>query len=282
MSCNKIRIFGAVLAAVVSYGQVVSAEPIVITPGEATDRTVTFQEAAPTRHFDVEKATTLAPGQSRFGANLHVGGLGFGGVAPSIAGGVNLRADMNVQPGLEAGITASGIGSGGMSNLLGSLGLRGKMAVTEFSVGEVPVEVGALANIGGFLTGGGLTSGSIGVGLPLTTAIMSNMNVTVSPGVGFGFTAGGLLPGGAPAQIGSAGFLPSLGLGLDLGLTDRLSALLDGNLGYSSGFNAMGNVGLRYGINDDLAADLFVGYRGNPLTGGLNSGTVGIGAYYAY
>jgi len=279
---SKFLMAGAVLAAAVTYGQVASAESITITPGQATDKTVTYQTAAPTRHFDIEKATTLAPGQSRFGANLQLGGLGIGGATPGIAGGVNLRADTNVSPGLEAGISATGLGGAGASQLLGDLSLRGKMAWTEFSIGQMPVEVGGLANIGGFLTGGGLTSGSVGIGLPMTAAVMNNLNVTVSPGVGFGFAAGGFLPGGAAPQVGAAGFLPSLGLGADLGLTDRLSALIDANLGYSSGYNASGNLGLRYGFTEDIAADLFVGYKGNPLTGGLNTGTVGLGGYYAF
>jgi hypothetical protein len=280
---KKFLMLGALALVVPFVGQqAASAESIVITPGQATDKTVTYQSAAPTRHFDVEKATTLAPGESRFGANLQVGGLGIGGTTPGIAGGVNVRADMNVQPGLEAGISATGLGGAGSANLLGDLSLRGKLSWTEFSIGATPVEVGALANIGGFLTGGGLTSGSIGVGIPMTAALMNNLNVTVSPGVGFGFAAGGLLPGGTPAQVGAAGFLPAVGLGLDLGLTDRLSALVDANLGWASGFGATGNAGLRYGITDDLAADLFVGYKGNPLTGGLNTGTVGLGGYYAF
>lgn len=280
MMSRKFWVSGAIALAVTSFGQAANAESIVITPGQATDKTVVYQSAAPTRHIDVEKATTLAPGQSRFGANLQVGGLGSTAGA-GIAGGVNLRADMNVQPGLEAGISATGLGAAGTSNLLGDLSLRGKLAWTEFSVGATPIEVGAMANIGGFLTGGGLTSGSIGVGLPMTAALMNNLNVTVAPGVGFGFAAGGLLPGGAAPTVGAAGFLPTVGLGLDLGLTDRLSALVDGNLGFASGFGATGNVGLRYGINEDLAADLFVGYKGSPLTS-LNSGTVGIGGYYAF
>lgn len=279
---SKFLMAGAVMAAAVTYGQVASAESITITPGQATDKTVTYQSAAPTRHFNVEKATTLAPGQSRIGANLQLGGLGIGGATPGIAGGVNLRADTNVTPGFEAGISASGMGGGGASMLLGDLGLRGKMAFTEFSIGTMPVEVGGLANIGGFLTGGGLASGSVGVGIPMTAAVMNNLNITVSPGVGFGFAAGGFLPGGTPAQVGAAGFLPSLGLGADLGLTDRLSALIDGNLGYMNGYNASGNLGLRYGFTEDVAADLFVGYNGNPLTGGLNTGTVGLGGYYAF
>lgn len=281
MMSRKFWVSGAIALAVTSFGQAANAESIVITPGQATDKTVVYQSAAPTRHFDVEKATTLAPGESRFGANLQVGGLGIGGTSPGIAGGVNLRADMNVQPGVEAGISATGMGAAGTANLLGDLSLRGKMSWTEFSIGATPVEVGAMANIGGFLTGGGLTSGSIGVGLPLTAALMNNLNVTVAPGVGFGFSAGGLLPGGAAPTLGAAGFLPTVGLGLDLGLTDRLSALVDGNLGFASGFGATGNLGLRYGISEDLAADLFVGYRGSPLTN-LNSGTVGLGGYYAF
>jgi len=281
MMSKKFLVTGAVALAVTSFGQAASAESITITPGQANDKTVVYQQAAPTRHIDVEKATTLAPGQSRFGANLQVGGIGAGGTAPGIAGGVNLRADMNVQPGLEAGISATGLGAAGTSNLLGDLSLRGKLAWTEFSVGATPIEVGAMANIGGFLTGGGLTSGSIGVGIPMTAALMNNLNVTVAPGVGFGFAAGGLLPGGAQPTVGAAGFLPTVGLGLDLGLTDRLSALVDGTLGFSAGYGATGNVGLRYGINEDFAADLFVGYKGNPLTS-LNSGTVGVGGYYAF
>ncbi len=282
MMSRKFWVSGAVSLAVLSFGQAAMAESVVITPGQATDKTVIYQSAAPTRHIDVEKAVTLAPGQSRFGANLQVGGLGFGGTSPGLAGGVNLRADMNVQPGLEAGISATGLGAAGTANLLGDLSLRGKLAWTEFSIGMTPVEVGATGNIGGFLTGGGLTSGSIGVGLPLTAALMNNLNVTVAPGVGFGFAAGGLLPGGATPSIGASAFMPTVGLGLDLGLTDRLSALVDGNLGWAAGFGASGNLGLRYGVNEDLAADLFVGYKGNPLMGGINTGTVGLGGYYAF
>lgn len=281
MMSRKFWVSGAIALAVTSFGQAAQAESIVITPGQATDKSVIYQSAAPTRHIDVEKATTLPPGQSRVGANLQLGGLGLGGASPSLAGGVNLRADMAVQPGLEAGISATGLGAAGTANLLGDLSLRGKLAWSEFQVGLTPVEVGATATIGGFLTGGGLTSGSIGIGLPLTAALMNNLNITVAPGVGFGFAAGGLLPGGATPTLSSSGFLPTVGLGLDLGLTDRLSALVDGTLGYASGFSAAGNIGLRYGFTDDLAADLFVGYRGNMLAA-LNSGTVGLGGYYAF
>ena len=282
MMSRKYWISGAVALAVTSFGQAASAESIVITPGQATDKTVIYQSAAPTRHIDVEKATTLPPGESRFGASLQVGGLGIGGATPGIAGGVNVRADMNVQPGLEAGISATGLGGAGASNLLGDLSLRGKLAWSEFSLGATPVELGATANVGGFLAGGGLASGSIGVGIPMTAALMDNLNVTVAPGVGFGFSAGGLLPGGTPASVGAAGFMPTVGLGLDLGVTDRLSALVDTNLGWASGFGATGNLGLRYGISEDLAADIFVGYKGNPLTAGVNTGTVGLGGYYAF
>jgi hypothetical protein len=57
--------------------------------------------------------------------------------------------------------------------------------------------------------------------------------------------------------------------------------MIDGNVNYSGGFGGAGNLGLRYGFTDTLAADLFVGYNGNPLTN-VNAGTVGLGGYYAF
>jgi hypothetical protein len=280
---TKLMLTGAMALGMVSYGQAAFAQDrtITITPGRANDSAISYQQAAPTRLFEVEKAITLAPGENRVGMNLQLGGMGIGGAAPGLAGGVNVRADMNVSPGLEAGISATGMGAGGASNLLGNLNLRGKMAMTEFAVGSTPVEVAGLANLGGLVTGGGLTSGSVGIGFPMTAALASNINMTVAPGVGFGFAAGGFLPGGAAPQASAVGFTPALGLGLDVGLTDRLSAMIDGNVGYAGGFASNGNLGLRYGINDDLAADIFVGYNGNPLNA-LGAGTVGLGGYYAF
>jgi len=257
-----------------------AADQIIITPGQASDKTVRYQSAAPTRHFNVEKATTLAPGESRFGANLNVGGLGTN-AGVGLSGGVNLRADTNIQPGLEAGIAVSGVGAGGVSNLLGNINLNGKLHWTEFSLGATPVEVGALATAGALATGGGLGSATIGLGLPMTAALSNRLNVTVAPGVGFGFAGGGLLPGGTAPTATASGFFPAVGLGADFLVTDRLSAMIDGNIGFSGGFAGTGNVGVRYGITDDFAADLFAGYAGNPLSA-VNAGQVGLGAYYAF
>ncbi|MFN3430754.1 MAG: hypothetical protein ACK46X_12455 [Candidatus Sericytochromatia bacterium] len=282
MRNGKLLMGGTLALSMVAFAPAAfAADPIVITPGQASDKTVTYQEAAPTRHFNVEKATTLAPGESRFGASLNVGGLGVGGATPGLAGGVNLRADTNIQPGLEAGIAVSGMGAGGASNLLGNVVLDGKLHWTEFSVGATPVEVGALATLGALASGGGLASGSIGVGIPMTAALSNRLNVTVSPGVSFGIAGGGLLPGGATPTASAAGLIPALGLGLDWMVTDRLSALVDGNVGFSGGMAAAGNVGLRYGISDAFAADLFLGYAGNPANA-VNAGTVGLGGYYAF
>jgi len=279
---GKFTVIGAVTLGVVAMGQAAfAADAIVITPGKASDKAVTYQSAAPTRLFDVEKATTLAPGENRFGANLQVGGLGSGATA-GIAGGVNLRADMNVSPGFETGISVTGLGGAGTSNLLGNLALRGKLALTEFSVGATPIEVGGMASVGAFATGGGIGSANIGVGIPMTAAISNNVNVTLVPGLGFGFAAGGLLPGGAQPAVGGAGLTPGLGLGLDIGLTRNLSALIDGNLGaVGTGLSTAGTVGLRYGISDDFAIDLSAGYKGSPLSA-VNAGTVGLGGYYAF
>ncbi|MDB5096020.1 MAG: hypothetical protein JWM80_441 [Cyanobacteria bacterium RYN_339] len=254
-----------------------AADEIIITPGEATDKAVKYQPAAPTRLFGVEKAITLAPGEKRFGANLQVGGLGTSAGA-GVAGGVNVRADMNVSPGLEAGITATGIGAGGgAGNLLGTIGLDGKLAMTEFSVGAMPVEVAGMATLGAMAAGGGIGSATVGVGLPMTAAITSNINATVAPGLAFGFGSNTL---GSTNSV-APGLVPALGLGLDVGLTKNLSAMIDGNVNYTGGFGGAGNLGLRYGFTDNLAADLFVGYNGNPLTN-VNAGTVGLGGYYAF
>lgn len=275
---GKFWVMGAATLGIVAVAPAAfAADAIVITPGYANDKAVTYQTAAPTRMFNVEKAVTLAPGEKRFGANLQIGGLGTGGGA-GIAGGVNLRADMNVQPGLEAGISATGLGGAGNANLLGNLDLRGKLALGEFSLGAMPVRVAGMADIGAMAAGGGIGSAALGVGLPLTGAITDNLNVTVSPGVAFGFGASNI---GTTAVSGGPGLAPALGLGLDLGLTRNLSAIVDGNLNYGTGFGATGNVGLRYGFTDNLAADLFVGYNGNPLTN-VNAGTVGLGGYYAF
>lgn len=281
MKSGKFWVAGAVTLGMVAIApSAFAADQLIITPGYAADKTVTYQEAAPTRMFNVEKATTLRQGENRFGANLQVGGLGIGGATPGLAGGVNLRADMGITPGFEGGISVSGIGAGGVSNLLGSLDLRGKVALTELSLGMMPVEVGGMANLGGFLAGGGIGRATVGVGLPLTAAISNRLNVTAVPGLAFGFGAGGLLPGGTPATVTTGGLMPALGLGLDWMVTDRLSGIVDANWNLSA-TTLGGNVGLRYGISDDLAADLFVGYNGSPLQA-VNSGTIGLGGYYAF
>jgi hypothetical protein len=194
---------------------------------------------------------------------------------------VNLRADTNIQPGMEAGLSVTGLGAGGASNLLGNINLDGKLHWSEFSIGTTPVEVGALANIGAMATGGGIGSASVGVGIPLTAALSNRLNVTAVPGVSFGFAAGGLLPGGTAPTATAGGLMPALGLGLDWMLTNKLSAMVDGNLGFGGGLSTAGNVGLRYGISDAFAGDLFLGYAGNPLNA-VNSATVGVGGYYAF
>jgi len=275
---GKFWVMGAATLGLVAVAPAAfAADEIVITPGYAADKTVKYQTAAPTRLFGVEKAITLAPGEKRFGANLQVGGLGTSAGA-GLAGGVNLRADMNVQPGLEAGITATGIGAGGgAGNLLGTIGLDGKLAMTEFSLGSMPVEVAGMATLGAMAAGGGIGSATLGVGLPLTGALTNNINLTVAPGLAFGFGSNSL----GTANAVAPGLVPALGLGLDVGLTRNLSAMVDGNMNYANGFGATGNLGLRYGFTDNLAADLFVGYNGNPLTN-VNAGTVGLGGYYAF
>jgi hypothetical protein len=278
MLYGKFLTIGAAALGVLAVAPAAFAEDtIVITPGYANDKAVIYQTAAPTRMFNVEKAVTLAQGEKRFGANLQVGGLGTGG-GIGLAGGVNIRADMNVQPGLEAGISATGLGGAGASNLLGDLNLRGKLALGEFSIGMMPVRMAGMANLGAMAAGGGIASGAVGVGVPLTGAITDNLNVTVAPGIALGFGGQNL---GTSAASSGLGLVPALGLGLDLGLTRNLSAIVDGNLNYSGGFGAQGNLGLRYGITDSLAADLFVGYNGNPLTS-VNAGTLGLGGYYAF
>lgn len=281
MRKGKLLLGGALAAGIVAYGPAAfAADQIIITPGQAADKTITYQSAAPTRMFSVEKAATLAPGEQRFGASLNVGSLGTGG-GIGLAGGVNLRADTNIQPGLEAGLSVTGLGAGGASNLLGNINLDGKLHWSEFSVGTTPVEVGALATVGAMATGGGIGSASIGVGIPLTAALSNRLNITAVPGVSFGFAGGGLLPGGATPTVNAGGLMPALGLGLDWMLTNRLSAMVDGNLGFGGGLATTGNVGLRYGISDNFAGDLFLGYQGNPMTA-VNAGTVGIGGYYAF
>jgi hypothetical protein len=282
MRKGKLWVGGALALGFAAYGPAAfAADQIIITPGQATDKTIIYQQAAPTRMFSVEKAATLAPGEQRFGASLNIGGLGIGGAPLGLAGGVNLRADTNIQPGLEAGLAVSGLGAGGASNLLGNINLDGKLHWSEFSVGTTPVEVGAIANIGALATGGGIGSASVGVGIPLTMAVSSRLNVTAVPGISFGFAAGGLLPGGAAPTATAAGLMPALGLGLDWMLTDRLSGILDGNLGFNGGLTTVGNVGLRYGVTDNFAGDLFLNYGGNPVTG-VNTSTVGLGGYFAF
>jgi hypothetical protein len=76
---GKLLTMGAAMLGVAAIAPAAFAEDaIVITPGYANDKAVTYQTAAPTRMFNVEKAVTLAPGEKRFGANLQVGGLGTG------------------------------------------------------------------------------------------------------------------------------------------------------------------------------------------------------------
>lgn len=279
----KFGILGAMLAIGLTANAALAQEQTVIVPvgdAMADEDAMLHQEAAPTRMFSVEKAVTLAPGTSRVGANLQVGGLGTT-TGAGIAGGVNLRADMGVTQGLEAGLSVTGLGASGVSNLLGQIELRGKADLTDTRLGMLPMSIGAQANVGGFATGGGISNANVGLGLPITVAFAPSFNATIAPGIGYAFAAGGLLPGGASPTLMANGFVPALGLGLDWALTDRLSALIDGNVNYTSGFGGAGNLGLRYGFTEDWAADLSVGYQGNVLSA-LNAGTVGLGAYYAF
>jgi hypothetical protein len=274
-----LKVVGGLLALVaLGASAAEAAEPLGIDKTEVGKKGASLQQAAPTRYFDVEKATTLAPGENRFGGSVQVGGLGLGGVAPTVAGGLNVRADASVMPGFEAGISATGLGAAGASNLFADVGLRGKIALGALQVGGLPVEVAGSGLVGGFLSGGGLTSGSAGIGFPVTVAVMPGFNVTLAPGIGLGFASANTLVG----QGQTAGFLPAMGLGADVAVNDRLSALVDARLGWGGGATGVGNVGVRYGFTDDWAADLFLGYRGNPLTGGLNTGTLGVGGYYAF
>lgn len=237
--------------------------------------------AAPTRHFDVEKADILPVGQSRVGGNVQIGGLGLAGISPRFASGLNMRADMNIRPGMEGGIGLTGMGAGGTRNLLANLNLRGKMAMTSAMVGTVPLGVSAMATAGGFLTGGGLSSGSIGFGIPISALVARNIDVTLVPGVAFGYAASGVLPGTTTTGAGTLGFIPAMGLGMDIGITDNISAIIDGNLGFSGGLGMTGNAGLRFGLGNALAADVFLGYKGNPLSA-FNSGTLGVGGTFAF
>jgi len=277
----SIRYLGGLAAAALVVAAAPSAlaadNSVTITPGAGGDKTVVYQPASPTRLFGVEKAVTLAPGERRLGANLQVGGLGTPG-GLGLAGGVNIRADTNVSPGLEAGISATGLGGQGVSNLLANLDLRGKLSLGSFSVGAMPVRIAGMADLGALAAGGGIGSATVGLGLPLTSALTSNINVTVAPGLAVGFGAQNI---GSSAMTGGLGFSPAMGLGLDVGLTRELSAIIDGNLNYSGGFGATGNVGIRYGFGENMAADLFLGYKGNPLTN-INAGTLGLGGYYAF
>lgn len=278
---KTIGILGAVLALGLTANAAYAQEKTVIVPvgdAMADESSMIHQEAAPTRMFTVEKAVTLAPGTSRVGANLQVGGLGSSG-GVGLAGGVNLRADMGITRGLEAGLSVTGLGTNSLSNLLGQIELRGKGDLTDVRLGMLPMSIGLQGNIGGFAAGGGFTNANVGLGLPITVAFSPSFNATIAPGIGYGFAAGGITTG-TPTLMAS-GFLPALGLGLDWALTDRLSALIDGNVNYSSGFGGAGSLGLRYGFTDDWAADLSVGYQGNVLSA-LNAGTVGLGAYYAF
>ncbi|MEB3328097.1 MAG: hypothetical protein VKQ33_02560 [Candidatus Sericytochromatia bacterium] len=268
------------LVALVALGASVAeaAEPMGRDTLQVGLKEAALQQAAPTRYFEVEKAKTLAPGENRFGGSVQVGGLGFGALAPTIAGGLNVRADANVRPGLEAGISATGLGAAGVSNLFADVGVRGKVELGDLRVGGLPVAVAASGLVGGFLSGGGLTSGSAGFGFPVTVALSPGFNVTLAPGIGLGFASANP-PLGQPQ---TSGFTPAMGFGADLAVTDRLSALIDARLGWGGGATSIGNLGVRYGLAEDWAADLFVGYRGNPLMGGLNAGTLGLGGYYAF
>jgi hypothetical protein len=189
-----------------------------------------------------------------------------------------------VSPGIEVGARLNALGAGGASNILGNVMLDGKLAWTEFSIGTVPVNVGALATLGALASGGGIGSASVGVGIPLTASLSDRFNLTVTPGVGFGFAAGGLLPGGTAPTASAAGFTPGLGVGIDWMLANRLSLLADGNIGTANGLTNSGNVGLRYGFNDNFAGDLFLGYQGTPVNvvNSISAGTIGVGAFYAF
>ncbi|HEY9723275.1 MAG TPA: hypothetical protein V6D47_14795, partial [Oscillatoriaceae cyanobacterium] len=120
---------GALTLGLMAYGlPAMAASAVVIQSGASTvNRTDVYQPAAPTRLLTVEKGVTLPQGQSRFGANLELGGLGVNSSSMGLGGGVNLRADTGLSPGLEGGISVTGLGASGASNLLGNLDLDGKL-----------------------------------------------------------------------------------------------------------------------------------------------------------
>jgi hypothetical protein len=273
---HKFGILGAVTLGLVVYGQTARAAEVVITPpNQVTSNDVVHQTAGPTRYFNVEKAATLQQGQDRLGASLQVGGLGTS-TGMGIAGGVNLRDDIGVTPNLEAGLNVQGLGaSNGGSNLIGNIGINGKLGLTNFMMGNTPVSVAGLATLGAAGVSGGLGSANVAIGVPLTAAFTPAFNLTVVPGIGYGF-------GNSTAGTTSGGLTPAIGLGADYAFSDRLSGLIDTNVGYSNGFTSGGgNVGVRYGFTDNFAADLFLGYQNNPLSS-LNTGSVGLGGYYAF
>jgi hypothetical protein len=275
---HKFGILGAVTLGLVVYSQAaMAAEVVITTPNQVTTNTdLVHQAAAPTRYFNVEKAVTLGQGQDRLGASLQLGGLGTS-TGVGLTGGVNLRDDIGLTPNLEAGINVQGLGANnGASSLIGNIGIDGKLGFTDFMMGSTPVSVGGLATLGAAGVSGGLGSVNLAVGVPLTAAFTSAFSLTVVPGIGYGFASSN------GVNNGSSGFTPAVGLGADYAFTDRLSALIDTNVGFSNGFTAGGgNLGVRYGFTDNLAADLFLGYQNNPISS-LNTGSVGLGGYYAF
>lgn len=233
----------------------------------------------PTRLIGVELADTLRPGVTLIEGRLWANNLGALTGQPGMSAG--LLADFGINDRLAVGLAAGF----GMPNMA-SINANGKYLFMSEAYGGAPVSVAGYARMS--LTNTSLTSnlfslGSTAVGLtlavPITKSLTDRITVTAAPGLTFMASTAGVAPVG------------NLGIGVDVGITDRFRALVDTTLGTSiSGLVAVPggtlNAALRYAFTSNLVSDLYFGFGTAPGIAGIqvpvNLPTVGLGTSYRF
>jgi hypothetical protein len=273
-----LSLFGASTLSPVLVPVLVYAQSAQMTPDTQTTLN-SFQPAAPTRLFELEKSTVLPVGSHRVSGNLQVGGLGINNVAGGLGGGIDLRADMGILPKLEAGVSINTLGAGGLNSFLTTIGAQGKYSLIQTRFNNMPIGFSGLAAGTLSATGGGIGSSGLNLAVPISLGLLPNLNLSFAPGLGFGIAAGGVNNGVFGSAIG-LGLSPALGLGADWQVLPKLSAIADVNLA-NTGFGGSGNAGVRYGIGSNMVADVSLGYSLNAAQA-INIGLIGVGGTYAF
>lgn len=233
----------------------------------------------PTRLIGVELADTIRPGVTLVEGRLWANNLGALTGQPGMSAGV--MANMGLNERLDVGL-AAGIG---MPNMI-AVNANGKYLFMSEAYGGAPVSMAGYARLS--LTNTSLTNklfalGTTAVGLtvavPITKSLTDRITVTATPGMTFLASSAGVAPIG------------NLGLGVDIGITDRFRALVDTSLGTPiSGLIAVPsntlNTALRYAFSSNLVSDLYFGFGTAPGLGGIqvpvNLPTVGLGTSYRF